>query len=360
MGLLSGLRGEFVDIIEWLDASRDTIVWRFPRHENEIKNGAKLIVREGQVAIFVNEGQIADVFTPGTWELTTQNLPILSTLRGWKHGFDSPFKAEVYFVSTRTFTDEKWGTQHPVMMRDAEFGMVRVRAFGGYGFKAANPDTLLRELVGTDPSFRTEEVSDYIRQQVVTSIMTALAKSGIAVIDLAMHQSEIAQKLTPQLTLELAPIGLQLTKLVIESVSLPPEVEATIDQRSRMGVLGDLNQYAKLQSADAITMAAQNEGGIAGLGAGMAVGQQMAGQMAGALASPAAPAGPPPLPTEAGWFLGENGAQTGPHTAGSVRARVQEGSLDPSTLAWREGMSGWTAISELAELRPAAPPPLPS
>src|SRR6478609_4790430 len=169
------IRDQFIDIIEWLDDSRDTIVWRFPRHDNEIKMGAKLVVRESQVAVFVNEGQVADAFTPGTYTLETQNLPILSTLKGWKYGFNSPWKAEVYFVSTRLFTDMKWGTQNPAMMRDPEFGMVRVRAFGTYAFRASDPAVLLRELVGTDPAFTTDEVDEFIRQSVVTRVVTALA-----------------------------------------------------------------------------------------------------------------------------------------------------------------------------------------
>ncbi len=189
MGLFDGFRGEFIDIIEWLDDSRDTIVWRFPRPDNEIKNGAQLIVRPGQTAVFVNEGQVADAFDPGTHTLTTQNLPVLSTLRGWKYGFDSPFKAEVYFMATRQFTDQKWGTQNPIMVRDREFGMVRLRAFGGYAMRVTDPKALLTELVGTDPQFRTDEVTEYLRTMVVSRLTNALATSGVSMLDLAANSS---------------------------------------------------------------------------------------------------------------------------------------------------------------------------
>src|SRR3954464_11007889 len=195
MGLMDKLRGEFIDIIEWLDDSRDTILWRFPRYDNEIKMGAKLVVRESQTAVFVNEGQIADAYTPGTYTLETQNLPILSTLKGWKYGFHSPFKAEVYFVSTRQFTDMKWGTQNPVILRDAEFGMVRLRAFGAFSARVVDPPKLLRELVGTDPQFRTEEVQEYLRQMIVGRFGTALATAGVPMLDLAAHQAAIGTKL---------------------------------------------------------------------------------------------------------------------------------------------------------------------
>ncbi|GAB3854678.1 SPFH domain-containing protein [Dactylosporangium cerinum] len=261
MGLWDKIQGEFVDIIEWLDDSRDTIVWRFPRYQNEIKMGAQLIVRESQTAVFVNEGQVADVFKPGTHTLQTQNLPILSTLKGWKYGFDSPWKAEVYFVNTRQFTDLKWGTQNPVMLRDAEFGMVRLRAFGAYALRVTEPDKLLRELVGTDPQFRTEEVSEFVRQLIVGHLGSALATAGVPVLDLAARQLEIGQQLAGVLTTELAGYGIQIPKFVIENISVPPEVEEAIDKRTSMGVVGNLDTYTKFQTANAIEDAANNSGG---------------------------------------------------------------------------------------------------
>ena len=204
MGLMDKIRGEFIDIVEWLDDSRDTLVWRFPRYDNEIKMGARLVVRESQVAVFVNEGQLADVFTPGTYELETQNLPILSTLKGWKYGFHSPFKAEVYFVSTRLFTDMKWGTQNPVIVRDPEFGMVRLRAFGAYAAQVVDPRTLVTKVAGTDPQFRTEEIGEYLRQTIVGRLGSVLGSSGISVADLAASQVSLAVTLASALTEEFA------------------------------------------------------------------------------------------------------------------------------------------------------------
>ena len=381
MGLMDKIRGEFIDIVEWTDDTRDTIVWRFPRYENEIKMNAKLVVRESQVAVFVNEGTIADVFKPGTYTLETRNLPVLSTLKGWKYGFDSPFKAEVYFVSTRQFTDLKWGTQNPAMMRDAEFGMVRVRAFGTYSIKAADPAVLLRELVGTDPEFTTDEVDEFVRQSVVSRAVTALATSGVAVLDLAAHQNEIADRLAVIISEDLNLIGLQMPRFIIENVSLPPEVEATMDKRTSMGVLGDLDQFTKYQGATAITEAARNPGGIAGAGVGIGVGATLGAQLAQALqpgaapsaapaqasstaeAAPSAPTGPPPLPGSTQWYLGVDGKQVGPLAPSEIQARVTEGTLTPETLVWRAGMQAWARLGDMPELHAtpgSTPPPMPA
>jgi membrane protease subunit (stomatin/prohibitin family) len=379
MGLVDKLRGEFIDIVEWLDDSRDTIVWRFPRHDNEIKMGAQLVVRESQTAVFVNEGQIADAFTPGTYTLETQNMPILSTLKGWKYGFNSPFKAEVYFVNTRQFTDLKWGTQNPVIVRDPEFGVVRLRAFGAYSARVTDAQKLLRELVGTDPQFRTEEVSEYLRQMIVSRLGTALATSGVSVLDMAANQGTIGARIAGVISEDLANVGLTIPLFLIENISLPPEVEEALDKRTQLGILGgNLGQYTQLQAANAIGDAAKNPGGGAGegigLGMGMAIGQQMAaqfGQQAGQQAGqqpqpgaqqPAAPAGPPPLPATAAWFLGVNGQQTGPLDEAGLTDAVRSGTLTAATLAWKAGMAAWTpagSVPELAGVLAAAPPPLP-
>lgn len=367
MGLIDKIKGEFVDVVEWTDDTRDTIVWRFPRYHNEIKMGARLTVRESQVAVFVNEGQIADVFEPGMYELATENLPVLSTLQGWKHGFDSPFRAEVYFVSTRQFTDEKWGTQNPAVMRDADFGMVRVRAFGAYAFQVKDPAVLLRELVGTDPEFKTDEVAEFIRQAVVARVATALATSGVAVLDLAAHQNEIADRLAPILSEDLEHLGLTMPRFIIENVSLPAEVEKHLDARTSMGVVGDLGQYAKLQAADAIGTAAANPGGVAGLGAGVGAGAAIGAQLAAALQPTAvsvpapapATATPPPMPGTTQWYLGVDGQQVGPLNPTEVAGRVAQGTATPDTLVWRAGMAQWTRLGDVPELQSATPPPLP-
>ncbi|MFE5311008.1 SPFH domain-containing protein, partial [Isoptericola sp. NPDC056605] len=298
MSFLEKLRGQLIDIVEFLDESRDTIVWRFPRQGNEIKNQARLVVREGQAAVFVSEGRLADVFGPGTYTLETKNLPILSTLQGWKHGFSSPFKAEVYFVATRQFTDLTWGTQNPVILRDPELGAVRVRAFGTYALRVVDPAALLRQLVGTDPQFRTDEIGDYFRSLVVGRLGPALAEAGVAVIDLAANQREIAGRLADQLSEDLTEYGVAVPRFVLENVSFPPEVEAALDKRTRMAVVGDLDQYTKFQAATAIETAAANPGGAGeGLGSGIGVGMGLAmgQQMAQALA-PSAPSAPPAPP----------------------------------------------------------------
>ncbi|BCJ34589.1 antifreeze protein, type I [Actinocatenispora thailandica] len=396
MGLIDKIKGEFIDIVEWLDQTRDTIVWRFPRYDNEIKMGAKLVVRESQVAVFVNEGRIADAYGPGTYELQTQNMPILSTLKGWKYGFHSPFKAEVYFVNTRQFTDLKWGTQNPVMVRDPEFGMVRLRAFGAYSMRVVEPRRLLTELVGTDPQFRTEEVSEYLRQMLVGRLSGALAKAEVPMLDLAAHQQDIGDRLAGALSQELAEVGIAIPKFIIENISVPPEVEKAMDKRTEMGVVGDLDRYTKYQTANAIAEAAGTPGsgmgeGL-GLGMGVAAGQRFAqninpqqgypqqgypqqqyppaaapgyppqGAPQQGYQQPPAPAAPPPLPQQTQWYIAVNGAQQGPFDSAALSGQVSGGALTRDTLVWRNGMAQWTAagqVGELAHLFGATPPPLP-
>ena len=386
MGLMDKIRGEFIDIIEWTDDSRDTIVWRFPRYDNEIKMNAKLTVRESQAAVFVNEGQIADAFPPGMYTLQTQNMPIMSTLKGWKYGFNSPFKAEVYFVNTRQFTDLKWGTQNPVILRDPEFGMVRLRAFGAFAVRVIDPPALLRELAGTDPMFRTEEVSEYLRQIIVGRLGTALATSGVPMLDLATQQGMIGDKLAVALSQELASVGIAIPKFVIENISLPPEVEAALDKRTQMGIVGDMNQYTQFQAANAIQDAANNPGGAGeglGVGLGMALGQRVGQgfqqqgypqqqqqyqqpqqgypqQQYQQQAPP--PAGPPPLPQQTQWYVGANGQQLGPFDMAGLGQQVASGVLTPASLVWHAGMAQWTPASQVPELGGlfgATPPPLP-
>jgi membrane protease subunit (stomatin/prohibitin family) len=372
MAFLDKLRGQLIDIVEFLDESRDTIVWRFPRQGNEIKNRAQLVVREGQAAVFVSEGRLADVFEPGTHTLETKNLPVLSTLQGWKYGFDSPFKAEVYFVATRQFTDLTWGTQNPVMLRDPELGAVRLRAFGTYALQVVDPAALLRQLVGTDPQFRTDEIGEYFRRLIVGGLGPALAEAGVAAIDLAANQREIANRIGGQLSEDLAQYGVAVPRFVLENVSFPPEVEAALDKRTQMAVVGNLDQYTRFQSANAIETAAANPGGAGeglGLGMGMAMGQQMAQSLSGS-ATPAArsatqapPAGPPPLPgAGAPWYWALGGAQAGPGSVADLAALVHAGQVTRDTLVWQEGMAGWTAAGQVAALSTlfaAIPPPLP-
>src|SRR5437660_2139216 len=292
MGLWDKLRGEFIDIIEWTQPSTsDLLAYRFPRYSNEIKYGAKLTVREGQAAAFVNEGQLADVYPPRMYTLETQNMPILSTLKGWKYGFNSPFKAEVYFISTKQWTDLKWGTQNPIMLRDPEFGPVRIRAFGTYAMKVSDPWTFLKQLVATDPSFETFDIANQMRNMIVSRFVDVVGQAKMPVLELAGNYEKLGKLAQDHLAAEVAVMGLTLTQFYVENISLPPEVEQALDTRTKMGVLGDMDQFAKYQSAEAIRDAAKNPGGIAGMGvgigAGVAIGQQMGGAMAGMASAPA-------------------------------------------------------------------------
>jgi len=304
--ILRKLLGEFIDVIEWTDDSQNTMVWRFERYGNEIKNGAQLTVRAGQMAVFVSEGQIADVFTPGMYTLETENLPILSTLQGWVHGFQSPFKAEVYFVNTKRFTDLKWGTRNPIVLRDPEFGPVRLRAFGTYVVRIVEPGTFIREIVGTDSHFTVEEVEQQLRNMIVSRLAVVLGESGVPILDMAASYDALGEFITNAIGARFLTYGLELTQLLVENVSLPPQVEEALDKRSQMGVIGDLRAYQQFQAAEAMAKAAAQPGGAAGDGIGMAMGLMMAGQMGQSLrgAWGKALAGlfgqvPPPLPPRA-------------------------------------------------------------
>jgi len=283
MGILDAIRTQFIEVIEWLDDSGNTMLYRFPVHDQEIKNGARLTVRESQAAVFVFQGQIADVFPPGLYTIDGGNTPILSKLGAWKHGFTSPFKSEVYFVNTKQFTDLKWGTPNPIMMRDADFGMVRLRAFGIYSIRVGDPRAFIKEIAGTNGRFETEDIEGQLRRTLVSGFSDAVAESKIAALDLAAHYDELGGVLRNKLDQEFKSFGLDLTKFVIENISLPPEVEAAMDKRTSMGVIGDVNRYTQFQAADAMRDAAQNPGGGAGLGAGLGAGFAVGNAMAGAL-----------------------------------------------------------------------------
>ncbi len=371
MGLFDKLRGELIDIIEWTDPSNDTMVYRFERYDNEIKMGAKLTVREGQNAVFINKGQIADVFSPGMYTLETDNMPILSTLMGWKHGFHSPFKAEVYFVSTRRFTDLKWGTKHPITLRDPEFGPVRLRAFGSYAIKVTDPGTFIKEVVGTDGHFTTDEITDQLRNLIISKFADLIGESKIPVLDLAANYDELGEFVTEKIKEHFEGYGLGATKLLVENISLPEAVEEALDKRSSMGVIGDLKKYTQFQAANALEDAAKNPGGMAAGGMGMGMGFAMANQMGQAMSNPqqaqpqpqAPGQAPPPLPNQATQFhVALNGQQAGPFSTGTLRSYVQSGQLTPDTLVWTQGMTGWTAagqVDQLKNLFGATPPPLP-
>lgn len=356
MGIWDKIKGEFIDIIEWTDDSQDTIVYRFERQGNEIKNEAKLTVRESQVAVFVNEGQIADVFTPGMYTLNTQNLPILSTLQGWKYGFNSPFKAEVYFVNTKRFTAMKWGTANPVMMRDQDFGAVRVRAFGTYAFRIIDPGKFLKELAGTDWHFTTEEVNEHLRNQIVAKFPEAVSTAGIPLLDLASKYTQLGDSIQVVLKPGMEEIGVELLNFNVENVSVPPEVEAAIDKRSSMGAVGNLSDFNQYQAGVAMEKAAES-GGPASMGIGMMIPPIVQQSMQQPQAAPAQ--APPALPT---FHVAVNGQPSGPYDHAALKAMVANGTLTPDTLVWTTGMTDWAKASAVAGLSlvfGSVPPPIP-
>ncbi len=281
MGLFDFIKNELIEIIDWVDDSSDTVIWKFPDRENNIKYNAQLIVRESQVAVFLNEGLIADVYGPGRYQLTTQNMPVLTTLRGWKYGFESPFKADVYFVSTKQFTNLKWGTQNPIIVRDPEFKQVRVRAFGAYALRVAEAGKFLKEFAGTAPIVRITDVEGQLRTAIVNKFSDAIGEAGVSVLDLARNYSEMGEKLRPLLQDDFTSYGLELTKFYIENTSLPPEVEAFLDKTTQMNMAGDMGRFQQFQAGMAIENISEQEGGIGGTALLMGgLGQMMGGAMA--------------------------------------------------------------------------------
>ncbi|TDL86952.1 SPFH domain-containing protein [Meridianimarinicoccus aquatilis] len=362
------LSGEFIDVIHWVDDTRDTMVWRFERQGHAIKYGAKLTVREGQAAVFVHEGQIADVFKPGLYMLETNNMPVMTTLQHWDHGFRSPFKSEIYFVATRRFTDLKWGTKNPVMLRDPEFGPVRLRAFGTYTARVTDPARFMTEIVGTDGEFTMDEISFQVRNVIVQEFNRVVASSGIPVLDMAANTADLGKLVASEISATIAGYGLTLPELYIENISLPPAVEAALDKRTAMGVVGDLDRYTRYAAAEAMGAAAQSDGGMAsgmGAGIGMAMGQAMAqsGPWGQRPAQPAAaPTPPPPPPAEHVWHIAENGATSGPFSRAAMGRMVTEGRLTRQTHVWTAGQDGWLLaedVTELAQLFTVMPPPPP-
>lgn len=362
MNLFKKLRGEFIDIIEWLDPSNNTLVHRFERYQNEIKNNAKLTVREGQAAVFVNEGKIADVFGPGMYTLNTQNLPILSTLKGWKYTFDSPFKAEVYFVNTRNMTDQKWGTRNPIVLNDNRFGMLEIRAFGTYVMKVKDPAIFLREIVGTDGHFTTEEISEQLRSMIVTQFTDAAGEAKLPIENYASNVNEISKYVQDVMGSEFEKYGLEVTKFLIENVSMPPEVKEEIFELSRLNTI-DLDKLAKLKAAKALEKAAENDSGTAGAGMGMGMGFAMANQMGQTFSGgQTGGATPPPIPNAANYFVAVNGQQTGPFNMNVLKEMALKNELTRETLVWKQGMNEWQSAgqqSDLSGLFGSVPPPIP-
>ncbi len=365
------LTGELIDIIQWLDDSNNTLVYRFERHNNEIKYGAKLTVREGQMAVFINEGQLADVYKPGMHTLTTQNMPILSTLKGWKYGFESPFKAEVYFVSTRKFTDMKWGTPGPATMRDKEFGIVRATAFGIYTIRIKDPGIFIRDISGTEGRFTTDAIQENLRGKIGLRIKEVLPELGLSIIDIEAKVTQMGAMLRERISPDFEAMGLELCEVQVQDVGLPEEVEKAIDKRGAIAAVGNLQAYTQYETASAIHDAATTPNSAAGagmgLGAGFAMGGNMFGQMGAAQAAANAGGGaaasmPPPLPTAAAFHVAINGQQAGPFDMGALQGQAGSGALKRDSLVWKAGMAQWLKageVPELAALFANVPPPVP-
>jgi membrane protease subunit (stomatin/prohibitin family) len=367
------LTGELIDIIQWLDDSNNTLVYRFERLNNEIKYGAKLTVREGQMAVFINEGQLADVYKPGMYTLTTQNMPILATLKGWKYGFESPFKAEVYFVSTRKFTDMKWGTPGPATMRDKEFGIVRATAFGIYTIRIKEPGIFIKDISGTEGRFTTDAIQENLRGKIGLRIKEVMPELGLSIIDLEAKVTVMGNMLRERISPDFEAMGLELCEVQVQDIGLPEEVEKAIDKRGAIAAVGNLQAYTQYETASAIHDAATTPNSAAGagmgLGAGFAMGGNMFGQMGAAQA--AANAGgagggtaamPPPLPMAAAFHVAINGQQAGPFDMGTLQGQAGSGALKRDSLVWKAGMAQWLKAGEVPELSALfanAPPPVP-
>lgn len=364
MGLFDRLRNELIDIVEFIDNSHNTIVYRFQRHQNEIKNGAKLIVREGQQAIFVNEGQIADIFEPGTYKLTTQNLPILSTLKGWKYGFNSPFKAEVYFVNTTNFLDQKWGTKSPIIYQDERFGMIEICAFGTYAFRVRDSGKFIKEIVGTSGNVTTYEINNQLRSIVVTRFSDAVGEAHLPIEKFAANLNELSKAIFGYMHDDFHGYGMNITKFLIENISMPDEVKKEIFELSRLDKI-DINKLTQMKASKAMETAAGNPSGMSGIGVGMGTGFAVSNQMVQAMsnnsvqsASQLAEAIPPVIK----YYAVVDGKQAGPYDKNKLKELVDNKVLSQSTLLWKSGLKDWIFaknMDELSDLWSATPPPLP-
>lgn len=367
------LSHEFIDIIEWLDYTDNTICHRFERYQNEIKNNAKLIVREGQTAVFINEGQLADVFEPGTYTLNTENMPILTTIKGWKYGFNSPFKAEVYFVNTHLFTDEKWGTKNPITLNDERFGLVEIRAFGTYAYRINDAGKFIVDIVGTDNNFTNFEINEHLKSLITTRFTDTIGEANLPIELYAANTTELSETCKEVMQPEFNSVGISLEKFFIENVSMPEDLKKEIFEYSRIDKL-DLDKLTRFKTAKAIEAAAANEGGTAGAGMGMGMGFVLAQQM-GALMGPQmggqqqiplqqqAGIFPPQMPVVIQYFYAANGQQSGPVTIEQLKAFFANRTINKETLIWKQGMASWTSLKDVEELKAFlggnTPPPLP-
>jgi membrane protease subunit (stomatin/prohibitin family) len=379
MSLWDTLKGhagaQLLDVLEWTDDSRDAVVFRFPIFQKAIQDGGKLVVREGQVAVFVSEGKLSDVFPAGTHDINTRNAPIMSFFESIKYGLNMPYKGDVYFVNTRVFADQKWGTPNPIPIRDADLGVVRIRGFGSFAFRVSDPAVFLREVVGTAGLLTTEDITGQLKRKLVSALADTIGEAKIPLLDLVAHYMDFGDALRDRLNGWFKEnYGILLTDFVVENISVPPEVEKMMDKRSSMALAGDMSAYTQFQAANALEDAAKSPGGGGGFmqaGLGLAMGQTMANQLshAGQGAAPfnpqqglagAPPPLPPPLPTEVVFHhAGPDGARS-QLAAADIAARVR--SQPGRHLVWKEGMANWAeaaAVPEIAALLRGEPPPLP-
>ncbi len=366
MGLWNKISGQLIDVIEWLDSSSDTIAWRFRRQGNEIKNGAQLIVRESQVAVFVSEGKLADVFPPGRHVLRTENMPVLSTLKAWPYGFNSPFKAEVYFLNTKKFTNQKWGTPNVFYVRDADFGRVSLRAFGTYTMRINDPVKFIQNVLGTNEEFSTSEINTELRSLIVTQFIDAIGESKIPLLDMAQNYKDISNFCQEKLGEEFLEYGLEITKFLISSISLPQKLQDKLDEGTGMNMLGDMNKYTQMKAADAMEGAAKNpgagSGGIEGM-MGMAMMQQMMNQNNMYNQAQNVQQNVPPPPPVLQFYISANGAQQGPYSLDVLQQMIGSGQLKADSYLWRQGMPSWLPAKDIPEVSAlfasAVPPPPP-
>ena len=360
MGLFDWLFGQFIEVIEWTDDSHDTMVYRFPTYNNEIKYGAKLTVRESQVAVFVNEGVVADILEPGIYELETKNLPIMTSLEHWDHGFNSPFKAEVYFVNTKRFSDLKWGTKNPIMVRDPEFSMVRLRAFGTYEIRITDPKQFMNEIVGTDGHFTVDEIDEQLTNLIVSKFTTIVGESNISVLDMASNYEKFSAYISEKIAPYFGEYGLNLTKILVENISLPNEVEKALDKRSSREITGNLDDNIKYQTGEALS---SDKGGsmgeMIGMGAGIAMGQNMAESLKTTKTDKHTP---PPLPqrNHTMYYVAINEEREGPYDLRTIQGFINENKINKNTLVWTEGLEDWVEAYTVFENNfNKTPPPLP-
>lgn len=364
MGIFDVFKNEFIDIIDWVDNTSDTLIWKFPRHDNEIKMNAKLTVRESQQAVFLNEGTIADVYQPGMFTLTTQNMPILATLKGWKYGFDSPFKADVYFVSTRQFIDQKWGTKNAITVEDPRFGFVELRAFGTFAYRVTDAGKFLKEVAGTGSNYTTEEVNGQLRSLMVTKFSAAVGSGNLTIEKFAGNIEELSKEVQEKLNQDFAAYGLEITKFLVENISMPDKIKEEIFEYSRLNKI-DMQKLTQFKAAQSIETAAANNG-VGGMGVGMGVGMGMGNVISNAMMNAntgTQNAGtPPPIPGAISYFVAVNGQQSGPFDHNGLQTLVNSNQLNRDTLVWNSTMTAWTAagaVGELANLFTNTPPPLP-